>query len=188
MQFGLQKHPKPSQNSKKQHQEEKEYFQRWCRKQGWQNCQPYLACKSGGLYFHAQQSQLGFSVSFMNHLSDLDSRFNMTNSCCTSIMVGLERQGAAKAVTAQKLLMWGLCTNSPCHTLQWWGNDSDPVGYLFCLLSSSPEEDTVPYSGAQLHSQIFLSSCHTLLSSYFNLSGQIMSETSVSSAACQLWI
>lgn len=77
-----------------------------------------------------------------------------------------------------------LCQESLSHSPvvgQWY------VGYLFWaavlrrILSSA-----VFYCGAQLHSQIFSTSM--LLWCYFNLSRQIMSETSMSSIACKLWI
>lgn len=50
----ITKQPQTLTRFKKQYQEVKEEsFWRWCRKQGWQNFQPYFAYKSGGLYFHA---------------------------------------------------------------------------------------------------------------------------------------
>lgn len=114
----------------------------------------------------------------------------MSNSCCTSIMVRLERQDAAKAVIAQKLLMWWLCANRVLVMLSsggavivtMWNTYSacwTPV--LMGILSSE-----ILYCGAQLHCQI-VSSWYTLLWSYLNLSGQIMSETPMSSV-CKLQV
>lgn len=114
----------------------------------------------------------------------------ISNSWYTLIMVGLERQDAAKAVIAQKLLMWWLCANRVLVTLSSGGAGIVTMWYLLSwapvlgrILSSE-----ILCSGAQLHSQIFLSSWYTLLWSYLNLSGHMMSESSVSSVACRLQV
>lgn len=159
------------------------------KKKGWQNCQPYFAYKP--VFFIFVFSSY-ISIFFMNHVSDLDSRVNMSNSCCTSIMVRSERQDAAKAVIAEKLLMWWLCASRVLVTVSSGGAVTvtmwDTYSACWAPVLRRILASAMLCCGAQLHSPTFLSSWSTLLWFYFNLSGQFVSETSVSSAACRLWI